>query len=184
MAEERRSLPPARWVHPDNLHLTLTFLGPVEDAALPALGAALEAAFAAHPPLTLRLAGAGCFPPPAPAGRRRPARVAWVGIEVEEGAERLRAVQAAVDGAARSVVGLPEEARPWSAHLTLARPREPWRGDAAEAFAAAFSPPLGEAFRVESGVLVASEPGRGPGGGSLYRAVARYPLAVAVEAGG
>jgi len=183
IAAERRNLPAARWTHPDNLHLTLVFLGEVEEAAVDALAAALAAAFAAHPPLTLRLAGAGTFPPPpadgSQGGRGRPARVAWVGLTAAEGLPRLLALQRAADAACRSVLDLPPERRPWSPHLTLARPKAPWRADAARAFVAAFAPPLGEPFRAAAGRLVRSDLGAGPGGGSLYTPLADLPLEAA-----
>jgi 2'-5' RNA ligase len=183
VAAGRRELPAARWVHPDNLHLTLAFLGEVEPASVAGLDAALRPAFARHAPLAVRLAGAGCFPVAQPGGRPRPARVAWVGVEVEQGAEHLRALQGDVAEAVRRLVAGEEESPPWSPHLTLARPREPWRGPAVDAFVRSFSPPLGEPFRVGSGALVASELGRGAGGGPLYRELARYPLAAVREAG-
>jgi 2'-5' RNA ligase len=180
IAAARPRLPAARWTHPDNLHLTLVFLGEVEDGALDPLAVALRAAFAAHPPLTLRLAGAGTFPPPpGPGERGRPARVAWVGLTTEDGLPRLAALQRSADAAARSVLELEPERRPWSPHLTVARPKAPWRGDDARAFVAAFAPPLGEPFRAEAGELVRSELGRGPGGGALYTRVAELPLETA-----
>jgi len=185
IAAERSRLPAARWTHADNLHLTLVFLGEVGEGALDGLVAALAAAFAVHPPLTLRLAGAGTFPPPPasgsgkPGGRGKPARVAWLGVTVAEGIDRLLVLQRQVDAAARRVVDLAPERRPWTPHLTLARPKAPWRGDAAAAFIAAFAPPLGEAFRVAAGHLVRSELGRGPGGGPLYTRQAELPLEAA-----
>jgi RNA 2',3'-cyclic 3'-phosphodiesterase len=180
IAAARPRLPAARWTHPDNLHLTLVFLGEVEEAALDALAAASRAAFAAHPPLTLRLAGAGTFPPsPGPGERGRPVRVAWVGLTAAEGLPRLVALQRSAAAAARGVLDLEPERRPWSPHLTLARPKAPWGGDDARAFVAAFAPPLGEPFRAAAGELVRSELGRGPGGGSLYTRVAELPLEAA-----
>jgi RNA 2',3'-cyclic 3'-phosphodiesterase len=167
----RGELPPARWVGTANLHLTLSFLGTVEPGAVPDLGAALAAAFAPHAPLTLRLAGAGCFPP------RRPARVAWVGLEVDEGIDRLLALQRAAAAAARAVLGLAPESRPYSPHLTLARPREPWHAEAIAAFTRSFAPALGESFRVTEGVLVESELGKGPGRTARYSDRAAFPLA-------
>lgn len=186
MSSQKGRLPHARWTHPDNLHLTLVFLGEVEEADLPALRAALAAAFAAHPPLTLTITGAGTFPPQGgdgvPRRHRRPAKVAWVGVAVEEGIQRLRALQADVDAACREVLELPPENRPYSPHLTLARPKEPWRRRAAEDFAAAFHAALGEPFRVEGGHLVLSELGVGVGGGSRYSSIAAFPLAPSPEA--
>ena len=76
IAAERSRLPAARWTHADNLHLTLVFLGEVGESALDGLVAALAAAFAVHPPLTLRLAGAGTFPPPPASGSGKPGAIA------------------------------------------------------------------------------------------------------------
>lgn len=176
VAAERRRLPAARWTPPENLHLTLVFLGQVDDDAIAGLERELAAACAPHPPLTLRAAGAGCFPPPPPRGKARPARVGWLAIEVEEGNERLAALQADAAAAAHRAVDFPVEERPFSPHLTLARPRQPWREEAIATFTSIFSPPAGDAFVVDHARLVASELGGGPGGSSLYRELARFPL--------
>jgi len=176
---ERGELPPARWVRPENLHLTLVFLGELAADRVPDLVAALAPAFAAHPTLRLRLAGAGCFPPPPRSGRRRPARVAWIGVEADGGDEGLRALQADVAAAAAESVGHRPDDRPWSPHLTLARPRPPWPARDADAFERAFAPPAGEPFVAARGVLVASELGKGAGGGALYRDVESFALAAA-----
>jgi 2'-5' RNA ligase len=177
VAAERRRLPAARWTPPENLHLTLVFLGEVDEDGAARLAEALAPALAPHPPLTLRLAGAGCYPPPPPRGKARPAKVAWVGVEVEEGVERLVALQAEAVAAARRAVDVPDESRPFSPHLTLARPRETWREEAIATFTSIFSPPAGGAFVVDHARLVASRLGGGPGGSSLYVDVARFPLA-------
>jgi len=173
---ERRSLPPARWVRPENLHLTLVFLGELDPDRVGPLAAALGPAFAAHAPMRLRLAGAGCFPPPS-GGGRRPARVAWVGVEADGGDAELEALRADVAAAAVESVGHRPDGRPWSPHLTVARPRPPWPARDAEAFVRAFAPPAGEPFVVDRGALVASELGEGAGGGALYRDVESFPLA-------
>lgn len=175
--EHRRDLPRARWTHPDALHLTLVFLGDVDDGAVPRLADALAAAFARHPPLTLQLLGAGTFPPPSPRGR--PARVAWLGVRVEGGVERLRALHGDAALAAREAVGHQPDRRPYSPHLTVARPKAPWREPQARAFVAAFREPVADPFPVAEGHLMRSDLGAGPGGGSLYTSVARLPLEAA-----
>ena len=138
------------------------------------LAAALAPAFAAHAPLTLELLGAGTFPPPSPRGR--PPRVAWVGVRVEGGLEVLRAVRSDVAAAVTNTVDVTLDERPYTPHLTLARPQAPWRQEDAEAFVAAFREPLGEPFTLSAGHLLESELGRGPDGGSLYRTLADLPL--------
>ena len=63
----------ARWVRPEQMHLTLRFLGDTPADRLPALYAALDALAAGRVPFTLHLTEVGCFP-----NTRRP-RVVWVG---------------------------------------------------------------------------------------------------------
>lgn len=166
-------LPAARWVGRENLHLTLVFLGEVGDERRPALEAALTRPFAAAAPFMLRLAGAGTFP------RERPARVAWVGVEIDRGLEALRRLQAAVTEAAAAAAGVEVDRRPYTPHLTVARPQRPWRREVCEAFAVAFRGPFGEAFRAAAGHLVASELGKGAGGGPRYTTLADFPLEAA-----
>ncbi|HUP18986.1 MAG TPA: RNA 2',3'-cyclic phosphodiesterase [Gemmatimonadota bacterium] len=100
-----------RWARPEQLHLTLRFLGPAGPLRLPALDEGLAAAAAVAPPVRLRPAGPGAFP-----GWRRP-RVLWLGLD---GGPALDALAGAVEGAAR-VAGFPEESRPFQPHLTLGR---------------------------------------------------------------
>jgi RNA 2',3'-cyclic 3'-phosphodiesterase len=109
------------WVPPDNLHVTLKFLGRVEPARLPAIGAALAGVAAGAGRFDLDVRGLGAFPTPT-----RP-RVIWAGIG--RGAEPLAALAGGVE---RGLAGLgfaPED-RPFSAHVTLGRVREPRRDPA------------------------------------------------------
>ena len=160
----RDRLPRARWVDPEKIHLTLLFLGQVEDAKVPALAARLREAFAKHPPLDLRLEGAGTFPP------RRPARVAWIGMEAPED---LAALQKDVTEAAVAAVGFEPEARPYNPHVTLARCEPNWPRDATEKFAAAFPGTLGQPWTAERGVLMESK--LSPRG-ARYSVVEGFPL--------
>jgi 2'-5' RNA ligase len=161
----RDRLPPARWVDPDAIHLTLIFLGSIEEPALPALGTALATAVSAYPPFPLALAGGGTFPP------RRPARVAWLGVEA---GPELAALQAAVSAAAVQAVGYAPESRPYHPHITLARCPEPWPRPATETFTAAFAGPVGAPFPVSQVALFESRLGAG---GARYRVAAAFPLA-------
>jgi 2'-5' RNA ligase len=171
LAGLRDRLPRARWVDPDVLHLTLLFLGEVAAEAAPALAARLQAAFAPHAPLALRLAGGGTFPP------GRPARVAWVGVEAPA---ELLALQAAAtraaqpEGVANGVPQRPAGERPYRPHVTLARCPSPWPRGAAEKFAVAFPGEIGPPFVATRGVLLES---RLSPQGPRYRALADLPLA-------
>jgi RNA 2',3'-cyclic 3'-phosphodiesterase len=164
----RERLPRARWVDPDVLHLTLLFLGEVAAERVAELAGRLGQAFAAHPPLPLRLAGGGTFP----AGR--PARVAWVGVA---GPPELAPLQAAVARAAGETLEIRETGeRPYQPHVTLARCPSPWPRGAAEKFAAAFPGEIGPPFVADRGVLVESRLSpRGP----RYRHLAELPLTAA-----
>ncbi len=170
----RRELPPARWADLSSVHLTLAFFGAVDEAQTGALAAALVGVCARHRPFTLRLAGAGTFPP------RRPARVAWLGVEAGPAPSPLALLQAEVAAAARSLVGVDDEPdeRPFHPHVTLARCPSPWPRSAADHFATAFAGPLGEPFTAARAVLVESRLGTG---GARHREAASLPFAA--EAG-
>lgn len=104
-----------RWVTPQNMHLTLRFLGDTAVDQLPSIKAALDQAAAAHRPLALQLGRVGAFP-----DRKRP-RVIWVGLEGET--ERLAQLQQEVEDALRPLGWAPEE-RPFQAHVTLGRVKD------------------------------------------------------------
>jgi len=106
------------WVKPENLHYTLRFLGELgEDGARRAAESATEAA-AKSREFAAALGGLGAFPNP------RRARVIWIGMS--EGGEALVALAHALDRAlVKRGFGAPD--KPFSAHLTLGRVREPGR---------------------------------------------------------
>lgn len=158
------ALPPASWVRQENLHLTLVFLGEVNDRERSRLDQVLPEAFAAFPPQPLALAGGGTFPP------SRPARVAWVGLEH---GPRLPAMRERVRALAQEAAARPLDDRPFHPHLTVARCRRPWGRSAAESFAAGFAGPVGEPFVAAEGLLLASR--LGPGG-PRYRVEGRFAL--------
>lgn len=108
-----RSIAGLRAQKAGTIHLTIRFLGEVEDPE-PVASAAAEVA-ARHAPFDVSLQGVGAFP-----DARRP-RVVWVGLGAgEEAASALAAdIEAAVTG-----LGFPPEERPWSAHITLGRFRD------------------------------------------------------------
>jgi len=109
LAGLRTAVPGARWVPTDQIHLTLAFLGEVDEAALERLSG--ELARILLPGFQLGFGAVGCFP-----DRRRP-RVLWVGLEPDP---RLKHLAAYVREAVLAC-GIPQEERPFSPHITLAR---------------------------------------------------------------
>ncbi|HWN43631.1 MAG TPA: RNA 2',3'-cyclic phosphodiesterase [Thermoanaerobaculia bacterium] len=163
MAGLRERLPRARWVDPENIHLTLLFLGETPADKVSALSEKLREAFAKHPPLAVRLSGGGTFPP------KRPARVAWIGMDAPE---ELAAVQADAVAAAVEAVGFEPEERPFRPHVTLAR-CESWPRDAVDKFTSAFPGEIGPPFTVDRGVLMESK--LSPRG-ARYSVVEGFPM--------
>lgn len=101
-----------RTVAPENLHLTLAFLGDVPAQNADSVRSGMQAAVRGRHPFSIGFSGGGTFP-----ANREP-RVAWAGISGET--EALRDLQAAVLEAVRGI-GLRVDRRPFSPHVTLAR---------------------------------------------------------------
>lgn len=117
LARAARELPVAgdvRWVTPENVHLTLKFLGEVGEKDLARVAEALGPVSERHDPFEALVSGFGAFPS---AGK---ARTLWAGID--EGAERLGALARDVE-AALQPLGFAPETRPYRPHLTLGRAR-------------------------------------------------------------
>ena len=103
-----------RWVAVENIHVTLKFLGEVEERQLDQFSACCAAV--EWSPFELKLGGCGCFPSLA-----RP-RVFWQGFSA--GIDEMRSLLARIEPCAAGI-GVPREQRPYTPHLTLARVRRP-----------------------------------------------------------
>ena len=103
-----------RWVKRDAMHLTLRFLGEVEEAGLVHVMEAMTS-LEGSGRLRVRLGRVGAF------GGRRP-RVIWVGLAEDDGLEKLRAVRTQLD-AALAVAQFEAESGRFRPHLTLGRVR-------------------------------------------------------------
>jgi 2'-5' RNA ligase len=110
LIDRLRPLAPLRWSRPENLHVTLKFIGEFPEENLPRLRDALGK-FRAQEPFPVTVRGLGFFP------NERSPRVFWAGIEHTGELARL----AADMEEACSKLGIARERRSYSPHLTLAR---------------------------------------------------------------
>ena len=106
------------WVQPGSMHLTVKFLGDIDEQSVQPMQEALAHALTGHRPIQIPLDRLGTFPRP-----QQP-RVLWVGPpelwEKGDEAARLAALHRAVEDCCVSL-NLAPDSRPLSPHLTLAR---------------------------------------------------------------
>ncbi len=102
-----------KWVEPDNLHVTLLFLGEVEDRETPALCQAVADCCAGRDAFSMSVETVGCFPNP-----RRP-RVVWVGVGT--GSAELIALHDALEPPLLDLGCYRRENRAYTPHITLGR---------------------------------------------------------------
>ena len=105
----------ARWVRPQNIHLTLKFLGNIDSGEIEKIGRAMVDAAGDSAPFTLTIGGIGFFP-----DIKRP-RVIWVGLDGAKPA-LFKLQRNLADRLA--IAGFPKEKRSFKAHLTLGRIRQ------------------------------------------------------------
>lgn len=110
---EAKSELPVRWVRYENLHITLKFLGEIDEQQKTDIAPVIEDVCGKHNPFNLRLEGLGCFPNPG-----NP-RVLWVGVT--QGSEELCAIADALERELARF-GFREEKR-FHPHLTIGRTR-------------------------------------------------------------
>ncbi len=101
--------PEARWVNPASLHVTLKFIGEINQGKVAEVKQALAGVRGEQSEISFR--GTGFFP------TVKAARVFWVGVEADA---KLAALAAAVDEAL-APLGMAREERAFTPHLTLAR---------------------------------------------------------------
>lgn len=101
-----------KWVRPENMHLTLVFLGEINESLVPQLAEKLNAIVANHQAFDLEIAGLGEFP------NFRVAKVQWVGIS--EGEEQLCSLQRDIEKCAKGF-RIKVDKRKYHPHITLGR---------------------------------------------------------------
>ncbi len=156
----QKGLSAARWVKPDNLHMTLRFIGEVDNGDAEDLDAALSKID--FDSFELSLDGMGHF------GEGRKVRALWVGTAANEALMRL---QAKIERAIQTA-GFPPEGRKFKPHVTLARFKSspgPRLADYLEAHGAFRS----RTIPVKGFDLMSSFRSQD---GSIYRSEAHYPF--------
>ena len=103
-----------RWVRPENLHVTLKFIGEVLPEKLGSIRTAIGSV-RSDQSATIDFRGLGFFP-----DKKRP-RVFWAGMNASP---NLKTLASDIDQATANL-GIPSERRPFSPHLTLARFQPP-----------------------------------------------------------
>lgn len=101
-----------RWTPARNVHLTLRFLGEIDETQCTALRQSMPAVVARYAPFSVRIDGVGCFP-----DMKRPT-VIWCGLQGE--LHTLMQMQEAVASATQRVGIAPEQKR-FKPHLTIGR---------------------------------------------------------------
>ena len=156
----------ARWVRPENVHLTVRFLGDIPLGVIPPVCSALEGAADGLKAPELQVANLGVFP------NLRRARVIWAGLGGQ--VDGLNKIKARVDACLQTVDRrlFPIENRRFRAHLTLGRFRKPVE----EGLAAALKEPAGDdplPFFAKTLALLRSEL---KPGGPVYTPLGRWTL--------
>ncbi len=166
LAGLQQGVPAARWADPDNLHLTLRFIGEADGGQAHDLDAALTQVRAARFEVTL--AGVGRF------GQGRKSRALWVGVKPVPELDRLRhKVEQAVQ-----VTGFAPEGRKFKPHTTLAR----FKGDPGhrlDDYLAHHATFRAESFVARDFVLYSSLLAQA---GAIHTPEAAYPLSTGSEA--
>jgi 2'-5' RNA ligase len=102
-----------KWVEPENLHVTMLFLGEVDAREVLTVCKTVEGVVTAREPFAMRVSGVGCFPNP-----RRP-RTIWAGIE--DGSQELVELHDALEPPLMEQGCYRREERAFTPHITLGR---------------------------------------------------------------
>lgn len=151
------------WQRAENLHLTLKFLGEIEQKRVAALSEAASRAVKQSQPFNLTIEGAGSFPP------RGVPRVLWLGVSDSTGS--LAGLQKHLEEECL-VEGFEREERSFSPHLTIARIRAP---QGARTIASSHQAAGFEAMETLVKELVVMRSQLAPRG-SLYTVISRHEL--------
>ncbi|OGX17104.1 MAG: 2'-5' RNA ligase [Omnitrophica WOR_2 bacterium RBG_13_44_8b] len=103
-----------KWVAPENIHLTLKFLGEIDDKKSESIINITNDIASHENPFQARISSIGAFP------KMSALRVIWVGID--KGDEETRKIALELENLIAKL-GIPKEDRPFSSHITIGRTR-------------------------------------------------------------
>lgn len=106
-----------RWVVAENIHITLKFLGYVEDTDIPTVKDVIREAVKGLKPFRIKFEGLGAFP------RLQRPRVVFVAIQDTSG--NLSRINSRLEEGFFEKLGIEKEERSYSPHLTLGRVKSP-----------------------------------------------------------
>ncbi len=119
LGDHNPELRKANWVKPENLHLTLEFLGEVAEQKVKSIARSLMQTAKSYSPFTVSAQGAGAFP------RRSRAHLFWAGVHDPE--NKLKSLAASIEKSCVSA-GLAPNEKPFAPHITFARFSSPLLG--------------------------------------------------------
>ncbi|CAM3969137.1 RNA 2',3'-cyclic phosphodiesterase [Mesobacillus thioparans] len=164
MEHLQEEFPFKTWVHPQDLHITLAFLGNAPDDKIKVASERIEAVMKLRTSFDININHLGIF------GRSDAPRIFWAGLEESQELKEVRQdVFSACLGA-----GFTLEKRPFSPHITIARK---WNGEAAFSSATleSVNPFINKEFSFQAGrvVLYKTHLGKSP----KYEPIKQFPLA-------
>jgi 2'-5' RNA ligase len=161
-----RAGPGVKWTPPANLHLTLLFLGEVEQLEVVSICRVVQQRARKHAPFSLDVAGLGAFP-----NARRP-KILWAGIT--DGVAELRALHKDLEDGLLDLGCYRREDREYTPHLTLGRLSQDDRAEDWGSILAKHADWQGGTTPVDEVLVMASEMRKG---GPEYSVLGRGPLA-------
>lgn len=103
-----------KWVEPKNIHLTLKFLGEIDDKKLERILAIIEDTAESKNSFSMRISAVGAFP------KINSPRVIW--LNIDEGKTETEEIARDLEEKIAQL-GIPKEDRPFSCHITIGRTR-------------------------------------------------------------
>ena len=156
--------PPWRWIPPENLHITLKFLGDVDERLIPDLKEIAADAANRVKPFRVLYGTFGGFP--------HLSRPRVIFFEAKEGTRELATIAGEIESGVEAL-GIPRERRPFTAHLTLARIKEPLPRDVLAALGSVPPLPATACQDVDRFSLMESRLARE---GATYNEIGGFPL--------